>query len=101
LGGQNQEMEQAEHSKRRREWPLVVAIVVALVCAPPAIYLGGYFCAGTYEQGYWVGSVNEMVVFRTYPATWMQSLFTPAGRLEKRLMGYDVVIDSTLDDEMP
>jgi hypothetical protein len=79
----------------------VVAIVVAIVCAPPALYLGGYFLAGKYEQGYWVGSVNEMVVHRTYPATWMQSLFAPAGRLEKRLMGYDVVIDSTWEAELP
>jgi hypothetical protein len=94
-------MEQAEHSKRRREWPLVIAIVVALVCAPPALYLGGYFFAGKYEQGYWVAPVKEMVVHRTYPATWMESLFAPAGRLEKRLMGYDVVIGSTLDDERP
>ena len=79
--------------KRRREWPVIFAIVLVLALAAPALYLGGYFWLPEVEEGFWVPE-NTPVVHRTYRTRWLARLYEPAGRLEHRLMRYDVEIGS-------
>ncbi len=74
----------------------MVAIVLALALAAPALYLGGYFWLPEVEHGFWVPE-NEPVVHRTFPTRWLARLYEPAGRLEHRLMKYSVEIGSASD----
>jgi hypothetical protein len=87
---------QRMETKRRREWPVVLAIVAALALAIPGLYVAGYFWLPEVEQGFWVPD-NTPVVHRTFQAQWLARIYEPAGRLEKRLMNYDVEIGSTSD----
>jgi hypothetical protein len=77
----------------RREWLTAIVIVALLLLVPPGLYLGGYFWLADYSQGYWVPD-RTPVVTRTYPTSWLEQMYKPAGRIEQRWMGYDVEIDN-------
>ncbi len=75
---------------------MVVAMATTLLLAPLVLYVGGYFGLATTERGTWILD-NNVVVYRTYDVRWLALLFEPAGRLEERLMEYEVEIRSKGD----
>jgi hypothetical protein len=84
------------NGNRRREWLAVVVVVALLLLVPPGLYLAGYFWLAEYERGFWVPD-RTPVVTRTYPTSWLEQFYKPAGRIEQRWMGYEVEIDDRSD----
>jgi hypothetical protein len=87
--------------KRRREWAvLAVLAAMAAVILPPTLYVCGYFWLAEVDAGFWVPE-RIPVVHRTYDAEWLARMFQPAGRLEERLMGHEVVIGHSDEQQSP
>ena len=86
--------------KQRKEWPVVTAVLIGVLLLPLVIYVGGYFWLPEVESGHWVPE-QIPVVYRTYPARWLARIFEPAGRMEARLMGYEVEIGSEATETSP
>jgi hypothetical protein len=62
-----------------------IALLILLVA--PAIYVAGYFWAGNYHQ-----NLVKTVVIRSYDFTWEKTVFSPAGKVEQRLTGKEILL---------
>ena len=84
-------------SEARKEsgWPVVVAVVLAVVLLPLAVYVGGYFatCTGIDRRFDWYAD------FRYYRYEWQAWVFQPAAKVESLLTGQTTVTDTRNDND--
>jgi hypothetical protein len=70
-------------SRRKADWPILVAVVASLVLVTLGLYVGGYF---------WLADTRTVMtnVMRFYSERWLTHVFRPAGQIEEWLTGNGV-----------
>jgi hypothetical protein len=71
-------------SRKRADWPIIVAVLLALVLAPLAIYVGGYFAVSRYIS-------DRGRSFRRFEYAWQGYVFFPAATVESLIRGEEVL----------
>ena len=84
--------------RKTASWPIVAAVIAALVLAPFGLYVGGYFALPTteYEHNPYSG---EIVRIRWFSTEWQYSIYELAGRVEALLTGRNISIG--ISDDAP
>ena len=77
-------------ARKKADWPVVAALVLALFISAVGIYIGGY---------YWLAKSLEIPVLTRLPvkgvqydSQWLAEIYKPAGRIEQFLTGRPVVV---------
>jgi len=73
--------------QQKADWLIAVALVLAALAVPSAVYFGGYVAMGGIGT---VSTQHETKMCRFYSAQWQADLFWPAARVESFLAGHDI-----------
>lgn len=82
-------------SRKRADWPIVAAIVLALLVASGA-YIGGYFAASESRtltsQPLMINGalMAEVQIVRVFKLSWLRTVYWPAAKIEAVIHGYDL-----------
>jgi len=71
-------------SPKKADWPVVAAVLAALVLVPLGVYVGGYFALSRKHEelpGLWV---------RFYGTRWQAEIYAPAAQAESAITGDSV-----------
>ena len=73
--------------RQKADWPIVAALVLAVVVLPLAVYFGGYFRMGGLGT---ISNGRETKKCRVYSAQWQMVVFRPAAQVESFLTGEEI-----------
>jgi hypothetical protein len=71
--------------RKKSDWPIVTAVVLAVVLVPLGVYVGGYFVTGEKLE------TPSSSYYRIYPTRWQARIFWPAARVESVFTGDEIV----------
>jgi hypothetical protein len=75
-------------SRKKADWPVVAAMVLAVaLVAPLALYVGGYFALAKTTTGVGPRKATE----RLYDSAWQFRIFQPAAKVEAFLTGTEII----------
>lgn len=76
------------HDERKKSnWPLIAALLLAVALLPAAAYFGGYFTLGGIGT---LSTGSATYMCRVYSAQWQADIFRPAARVESFFTGQEV-----------
>jgi hypothetical protein len=73
--------------RKKADWTILAALVLAVVVVPLAVYFGGYVAMGNTGT---VSTKHESKMCRFYSTQWQADLFWPAAQVESFLAGHDI-----------
>jgi hypothetical protein len=76
-----------DDERKKSNWPMIAALLLAVLLLPVAAYFGGYFALGgigTLTTG------HATCMCRAYPAQWQADIFRPAAKVESFFTGQEV-----------
>jgi hypothetical protein len=80
--------------RKTADWPIVAAIVLAMVLMPLGVYVGGYYATGEKLE------TPSRSYYRIYSTRWQARIFWPAARVESVFTG-DEIVTVTQSPESP
>jgi hypothetical protein len=81
--------------RRKADWPILAAVIAALMLVPLGFYVGGYFFLGETSDVLVMNKADGIChagIGRRYQSQWLARIYTPAGEVEQFLLRHPVLI---------
>lgn len=76
-----------DDERKKSNWPLIAALMLAVLLLPAAAYFGGYFALGGIGT---LSTGSATYMCRVFPAQWQADVFRPAAKVESFFTGQEV-----------